>query len=306
MSLRKIGPYRYHEKIGPLVVNALDETTGWGLCTHRGHTIRVPRVWIGETIFARVYRAKPKSTYVDADLLNVRTASPRRVNPACSFFNEGCNGCQFQHISLPAQREAKKEFVERALSAQNLDSVKVSPVEGDRFGYSYRSKLTPHFDVPRMKTSQKKDGVTQVPDVGIGFKRVGRKFGVIDVNDCKIARRSINLALPELRQRTQKKVNDGFLKRGATLLLRDTDQGVLTDSNSIASATVNDRLKVTFRAGDFFVRGFIDLIPTCSRLEFAFNRPYTRPSSKSIQASRTCLLSEWSLPAKMTQRRGIL
>ena len=52
--------------------------------------------------------------YVAAQVISVIRSSPHRVEPPCSYFGE-CTGCQWQHVSYPAQLETKAAIVADAL-----------------------------------------------------------------------------------------------------------------------------------------------------------------------------------------------
>jgi 23S rRNA (uracil1939-C5)-methyltransferase/tRNA (uracil-5-)-methyltransferase len=115
--------------------------------------------------------------------------------------------------------------------------IEVLPVFPSPKPYGYRSKLTPHFQTG-------KDG-----EIGaIGFLRQGSRRAILDVPQCPIATEGINSALTDARQNLR---STWKRKKGGTLLLRDTQEGVTTDSQAIVSETVND-LVFQFKAGEFF------------------------------------------------------
>lgn len=64
----------------------------------------------GERVRARV--TEVRRTLARADAVEVLTGSPDRVSPPCRYAGPGgCGGCDFQHVSLPAQRAAKAAIV---------------------------------------------------------------------------------------------------------------------------------------------------------------------------------------------------
>ncbi|RYD25048.1 MAG: class I SAM-dependent RNA methyltransferase, partial [Verrucomicrobiaceae bacterium] len=104
--------------------------------------------------------------------------------------------------------------------------------------WNYRSKITPHFE-------KSKDG-----DLGpIGFLAFGRRSQLIDVPQCPIAMDVINRELPAIREGLRKRA--ASFKRGATVLLRATEDRVETDFRAVATEQVGE-LKFQFLAGDFF------------------------------------------------------
>ena len=71
---------------------------------------------------------------------------------------------------------------------------------------------------------------------------------VVDVEQCPLATKGINEALPQAREDARKRVGDAFAsgdgkrlgKRGATLLFRETtEEGTVTDNNAHVSERVN-------------------------------------------------------------------
>lgn len=86
----------------------------------------------------------------------------------------------------------------------------------------------------------------------IGFQRKQIRQ-LIDVPSCVIATEEINEALPGVRQRVNDRLKAGELKKkkGATLLLRHANEGVIFDHNQYVTTNVLD-LQFKFKAGNFF------------------------------------------------------
>ena len=104
--------------------------------------------------------------------------------------------------------------------------------------YAYRSKITPHFQKPRS------DKIVE-----IGFLRNGFRQRILDVPQCPIASESINKTLTPLRDKVR--ANAANYRCGATLLLRDSANEVITDPKEMAHETV-EGISFEFGAGDFF------------------------------------------------------
>jgi 23S rRNA (uracil1939-C5)-methyltransferase/tRNA (uracil-5-)-methyltransferase len=115
----------------------------------------------------------------------------------------------------------------------------VLPVIGSPVEYGYRSKITPHFEAPRDGGGLRE----------IGFLKAGRRYDLLDVPRCDIATDAINAVLPGIREDVRKRA--ATFKKGATLLLRDTMEGVMTDHTALAHEKVGP-LEFEFLAGDFF------------------------------------------------------
>ena len=69
-----------------------------------GRAIFVPYALPGERVRARVVAEKPR--YARADLLEVLSPAPERVQPRCAHFGL-CGGCHLQHLRYEQQLDAK-------------------------------------------------------------------------------------------------------------------------------------------------------------------------------------------------------
>ena len=227
-------PYSWHQEI-ELEIATLTNM-GQGLGRLDGWVVMVAFALPGERVRARVFRNE--KNFSEADLIEVLTPSPDRVTPPCPLFGQ-CGGCQYQNLTYAAQLRWKRQQVAELLKHMAKVEHEVLPVIGSPREYGYRSKITPHFEAPR-------DGG---PVKEIGFLKSGRRYDLLDVPRCDIATDAINAALPAIREGVRAK--SASFKKGATLLLRDTLEGVMTDSNALAHEKVGP-LEFEFLAGDFF------------------------------------------------------
>lgn len=213
---------------------------GLGRVQGSGAVVVVPFTLPEEVVACRVYRHM--GSYSLADLLHVTQPSPSRMAAACKYFGR-CSGCQLQHMPYPAQLLFKRSVVVDALSVLRD---KPAPEETVRSPatYAYRTKITPHFDLPRR--------VQERTLPAIGFQEKGRRR-TMDIEECPIATPALNLGLTEERKRVAQRLES--FKRGATLLLREsTTQGekeCITDSKAIVREEINN-LTFHFPAGSFF------------------------------------------------------
>jgi 23S rRNA (uracil1939-C5)-methyltransferase/tRNA (uracil-5-)-methyltransferase len=214
-----------------------------------GWVVMVPFTLPGEKVRVRIYRNH--KNYSEADLLEVLTPSPHRVDPKCPLFGS-CGGCQYQHLAYAEQLKWKRQQVEELLKYMANVEFPVAPVIPSPREFGYRSKLTPHFSAwPRRKAGQG-DGEPGPSDAyPIGFLKTGHRFEIIDVPQCPIATPEINAKLPEVRARTLARLAAGEYKRDSTLLLRHAQEGVITDYDAVIHEQVG-ALKLHFLARDFF------------------------------------------------------
>jgi 23S rRNA (uracil1939-C5)-methyltransferase len=100
-----------------------------------GRVVFVPGVAPGDEIIAVVVEEKKR--YARAELERIVTPSPERVAPPCPLFEAGCGGCQWQHVSIAAQRRAKEDIVRRELRHAGTD---VRPLETPAPDYRWRRR----------------------------------------------------------------------------------------------------------------------------------------------------------------------
>ena len=91
----------------------------------QGKVVFVPFAIPGERVRARL--TEEKRGYARAELVDVLTPSPDRVEPPCSYFGR-CGGCQWQHISYKRQLELRLEVIADAM--RRLARLPESPIEG--------------------------------------------------------------------------------------------------------------------------------------------------------------------------------
>lgn len=78
-----------------------------------GRVVFVRGALPGEAVRARI--ADERKGWARADLVEIVTASPDRVEPACPLVAQGCGGCDLQHASASAQPGLKAAVVVDAL-----------------------------------------------------------------------------------------------------------------------------------------------------------------------------------------------
>ncbi|HZL18918.1 MAG TPA: TRAM domain-containing protein [Polyangia bacterium] len=139
-----------------------------------GRATFVPLAAPGERVRARLEREKARVAW--AELVAIERPSPDRVAPVCPLFG-ACGGCQWQHVSIDVQRDAKRRIVERALGTPIVAIAPAGPV----FGYRDRAKLT----------------------VGSGGRlgfHARRSHEIVDVTSCPLLGPELARALPALRR----------------------------------------------------------------------------------------------------------
>ncbi|CAM9802358.1 unnamed protein product [Phaeothamnion confervicola] len=254
-------PFKYLQELEGRVESLTN--LGDGVLRVDGWVVLVPLVAPGERV--RVAIHSTYKNHSEATLLEVLERSLDRVEPECPLYG-ACGGCQYQHLSLEAQRRWKRQQVIDCLERiGGLKGVVVQPTAGTKHAYGYRSKITPHFDRPSPDGTVHAIGFrrTKFPSPFYGEQVATASAGIIDVPRCEIARPAINDALPAVRtaaleamRRRARGVAAAFgggggsgssnggaenvtpaattaqKLMGATLLLREVEEGVVTDHNA--------------------------------------------------------------------------
>ncbi len=144
---------------------------GFCIARHGGRVVFVRHCLPGEVVVAEVTEHGPKGRYLRADTVEVLTPSPDRVTPPCRHAG-ACGGCDWQHATLPAQRELKAAVVSeqlRRLAGVDWNGA-VQPVPGDATGLGWRT---------RVRLAVDDDGT-------VGFRR-HRSHEVVAVDRCPLA-----------------------------------------------------------------------------------------------------------------------
>jgi len=214
-----------------------------------GWVVMVPFTLPGEKVRVRVYRNH--KNYSEADLVQVLTPSPHRIDPKCPLFGQ-CGGCQYQHLTYAEQLVWKRQQVEELLKYMAGVEFSVNPVIGSPREFGYRSKLTPHFRAWHGGPVSRPAAVGREADPPkdehpIGFLKQGTRFEIIDVPQCPIATPEINAKLPAVREKTRQRLAAGEYKRDATLLLRHAQEGVVTDYDAVIHEVIG--VEPDLRAG---------------------------------------------------------
>lgn len=192
----------------------------------------------GDKATIKVYKSHPK--YVESDLLEITEKSDLRDNSLinCKYFGK-CSGCQFQHVKYEDQLNLKKDIIRNAYrffapslfnkegALPQIDSTEPSPLK-----YSYRTKLTPHFNLPVKRPEN-----FTAPTLGFGAKgrpkwrpeAEGGDYSILDIEECPIGTKIINQGLKNERRKFHEEYKS--YKKGATFLLRENTQCVKDDEN---------------------------------------------------------------------------
>jgi tRNA/tmRNA/rRNA uracil-C5-methylase (TrmA/RlmC/RlmD family) len=158
---------------------------GEGVARLDDFVVFVPFVAPGEVVEAEI--SEVKKNFARARLLRVLTPAPERVQPLCRYFGD-CGGCQYQHISYPAQLRIKhKQVCDVFQRIGGLAPELVADVVPCPEPYGYRNRI-----MIRSQWDKFKQGLN------IGFIRADNRL-VVDIEECKIAEPALNAQIKSVR-----------------------------------------------------------------------------------------------------------
>lgn len=209
----------------------------------------VPFGYPGDIVTIRIFKSHP--LYVESDLLKITQASETRNEDLiqCKYFGK-CSGCQYQNISYEKQLEFKRQTIVNAYkyfapwsSAGKLPTVEAT--QSSPLQYGYRTKLTPHFDVPHKIPEN-----YVRPSFGFGSKgrpqwrecAEGGTQLVIDIENCPIGTPIVNMGFTNERLRYMDEFKK--YKKGSTVLLRENtvkvEEGTQTELGPASANAQNE------------------------------------------------------------------
>jgi tRNA/tmRNA/rRNA uracil-C5-methylase (TrmA/RlmC/RlmD family) len=168
--------------VGDLVRLEVGPVAHGGHCVarHEGQVVFVRHTLPGEEITAQITSVGAK--FLRADAVEIHQPSADRVEPPCPFSGPGrCGGCDFQHVSLEAQRRLKSQVLAEQMRrlAGREDVIDVELVANPRRladdGLGWRTRVT----------------FTGAADNRLGLRK-HRSHEVLPVTHCPIAVDEIN------------------------------------------------------------------------------------------------------------------
>jgi 23S rRNA (uracil1939-C5)-methyltransferase len=129
----------------------------------------------------RVRLTEEKRTYARAELVEVLSASPQRIQARCPHFGV-CGGCHYQHLSYENQLLVKAEIVKEQLQRMGgVEAAPMRPVVPSPQAWNYRNSVQFHL------TAEGK----------LGYQRAG-SHEVVAIRECWLPVQAINDLWPQL------------------------------------------------------------------------------------------------------------
>jgi 23S rRNA (uracil1939-C5)-methyltransferase len=179
---------------------------GDGVGRTGGVVVFAPRTAPGDVVRARLTM---EGRLARGSVEEIVTRSTLRVEPPCPHYTEDrCGGCQIQHLSLDAQRGAKRRIVDDALRRIARRDTDVEPVRVAGEPWRYRRKLT---------LAMRRRGGRWIAGLH-AYDAPGRVFSL---RDCPITEERVVTVWKEVLAASEHLPNDVPALRGAVRLLDD-------------------------------------------------------------------------------------
>ncbi len=145
---------------------------GRGVAHQQGKTVFVPGTLPGE--LARVRIRRSKRSYDEAELIELLTTSPQRVEPRCAHFDV-CGGCTLQHLDAAGQIQAKQKTLVDNLQriGKVSPAVWLEPLLAEPWAYRRRGRLSVRY-------------VAKKARVLVGFREASNPRYVADIQRCEV------------------------------------------------------------------------------------------------------------------------
>ncbi|MBK5111193.1 MAG: 23S rRNA (uracil(1939)-C(5))-methyltransferase RlmD [Thermoleophilia bacterium] len=157
---------------------------GRGIARRDGYVIFINGGLPGDRVRARV--GKSKKSYAEANLVQLLTPSPDRIEDSDIHQGEPCPGASWQALPYETQLAFKEEQVNDSLSRiGRLEGFELDPIVPALEKWRYRNKVEYSFG-------------EQEGQLVLGFHPRGRWDQVLDIEDCKLSSEATNKAKNDL------------------------------------------------------------------------------------------------------------
>lgn len=113
---------------------------GDGVARHEGLVVFVPRTAPGDRVVACLERSR---RFARGRVTAIERAGPSRVAPACGHYDgDRCGGCQLQHLSDDAQREAKRTIIRDTMRRIGKRTIDLPTLRAAPDAWRYRHRLS--------------------------------------------------------------------------------------------------------------------------------------------------------------------
>ncbi len=183
---------------------------GDGIAHSEGLVVFTPRTAVGDRIIASV---RVKGRLARGVIERIESNGPDRTTPECAHYvNDNCGGCQLQHITIAAQRDAKRKIISDSLRRIGKRDVSPPEIHAGANAWRYRRKLT---------LALRRDGSGSGGRWIAGLHAFDDPAKVFSLNDCPISDERLMLVWRELLA-AQAHFPSAIQLRGAVRMLADS------------------------------------------------------------------------------------
>lgn len=208
-------PVRAQSRIETVTIDAI-AGGGDGVGRVDGMAAFIPRTAVGDVIEASLVS---QGRFARGHITRMITPSPDRVDPLCRHYvADDCGGCQMQHMSEPAQHDAKVRVVRDTLARIGKRLVELPEIERSPRAWDYRQKLT--LTLVRNSATRQWIG---------GLHPLGQADEIFELEECRITAPAIVAAWHAVRAASAW-LPDGSSLRITFRLVPDTDRVAITVS----------------------------------------------------------------------------
>ncbi len=155
---------------------------GRALARYEGLVVFIRKAVPGDVVDVVV--RKKHSSYLEAEVVELRQASPQRIDPFCSHFGT-CGGCKWQYLDYQGQLMYKQKQVVDALTRiGQMESPPVQPIIGSEQTRYYRNKLDYTFADRKWLTREEYDHRDELGGPALGFHMPGSFDRILDIHEC--------------------------------------------------------------------------------------------------------------------------
>lgn len=200
-----------------------------------GKTVFVANGIPGDVVNVRL--TKSKSSFAEAEIVDLVEASVDRVTPFCKHFSV-CGGCKWQMLPYDKQLEYKQiQVVDQLARLAKIELPEIAPILGSASDKFYRNKLEFTFSELRYLTReeiQNKDEHLDRETPVLGFHAPKMFDKVVDIDYCHLMSEPQNEIRNELKAYA--------IEKGLTFYNARTQEGFLR--NVIVRITTHDEIMV--------------------------------------------------------------
>ncbi len=208
---------------------------GRGVAKHEGLVVFIPNTAPGDLV--RVKVTKAQKSFVEAEMVELKTPSGARIDPVCPVFEE-CGGCTLQMLKMSEQHRQKEGFLDFAIKSSfraqdGIEEFKAEPIQGSAKALRYRNRIQLHQQGKHL-----------------GFYKKG-SHKLVRINDCLITDERIIAKFPELKRQNRKRRVEIAVSQGGQVVRSEKALGpeqalfsqVNTELNKVLIKYVLDEAK---------------------------------------------------------------